>query len=136
MTITYRDIATGKEIDITIYGNDWLRRITVGLWDRVGGVRLKDSNDCKLVSRIIRNHIHYQNNFSESIFSKYGIIEEGTQFMNDMKNVSIFFENATKGICYPDTDSEEECSEGNSTLKGGKIKSKTFFLIDKNKKKS
>ena len=59
MSRTYIDNKTGKSLDINISGNDFLGKITLGLWDKLGFAP-KIKEDCKLVARICRNHIKYQ----------------------------------------------------------------------------
>lgn len=101
---TYRDNKTGKEIDINIYGNDWLGKITLGLWDKMGFAP-KSAEDCKLVARIIKNHIKYQRKGFESIgFQCFRLKREHPKFIDFMEEVAIFFENAIEGLIDPNVE--------------------------------
>ena len=95
MSRTYTDIGTGKFIDINIAGNDYLGKITIGLWEKLGFAP-KTEEDCKLVSRIINNHIKYQE-YSETIFEYYEISKLDHEEIIFFKEVANFFEKA-RGI--------------------------------------
>lgn len=97
MTRTYIDKGTGKHIDINVAGNTYLGKITIGLWDKIGFAP-KTEEDCKIVARIIRNHIHYQQWKDYPSPPELSLIEflEPDE-IEDMKNIADFFENA-KGI--------------------------------------
>ena len=97
MSRTYTDKRTGKSIDINVAGNNYLGKITVGLWEKLGFAP-KTKEDCRLVARIIKNHIKYQE-YHETFTKYYEIPILEPEEIEFMKKVAIFFENA-KGIRY------------------------------------
>jgi len=100
MSRTYTDIKTGKYIDINISGNEFLGKITLGLWEKLGfAPRTKE--DCRLVSRICKNYIKYQEYINDSPFLQelYNIEKLPKEDIEWLKEVQKFFENAN-GIEY------------------------------------
>ena len=89
---TYTDIETGKSIDINVNGNNYLGKITVGLWEKLG-FSPKSKEDCKLVARIIKNHIKYQE-YHENFTNYYNIPILEPEEIEFMKKVAKFFEKA------------------------------------------
>lgn len=100
MTFTIRDVKTGKEMDLNVHAGNWLRKLNFGLFRKVVSIP-SNPDDCQIVARNIRNKIHLLNLCTEDTLEKYGIEKQTTEFLNDMKEVAIFLENAEFGISFP-----------------------------------
>ena len=50
----------GAEIDSNVSGNNFLNKITLGLWDKVGIPRPLSEDDAQIVARILRNYASLQ----------------------------------------------------------------------------
>lgn len=103
MTRDYRDIGSGKVLSINLSGNQFLGKITLGLWDKLGFAP-KTEEDCKLVGRICRNHLKFQEylkdypirttKYFQEIYGLEILSKDDLEWLNEVVN---FFENA-KGI--------------------------------------
>ncbi len=100
MARDYRDIGSGKVLSINLSGNEFLGKITLGLWDKLGFAP-KTEKDCKLVGRICRNYVKYQEWKEYSSFKyfqeKCGLEKLSEEETKWLKEVADFFKNA-KGI--------------------------------------
>ncbi len=93
MSRTFTDIKTGKYIDINVSGTNFLAKITLGLWEKLGfAPRTKE--DCKLVSRVCKNYIKYQKYINDGPYLKelYSIEELPVDDIEWLKEVIDFFE--------------------------------------------
>ena len=61
----YIDTKTGKSLNVNNNGTTFLTKITLGLWDKIG-FSPKTKEDCKLITRICRNYLKYQEYIKES----------------------------------------------------------------------
>jgi len=99
----YRDIGSRKVLSINLSGNEFLGKITLGLWDKFGFAP-KTEEDCKLVGRICKNYLKFQEWQEYSSFKYYqekcGLEKLSKEEIEWLQEVTDFFENA-KGI---DTD--------------------------------
>lgn len=100
MTRDYRDIGSGKVLSINLKGNEFLARITLGLWNKLGFMP-ETKEDCKIVGRICRNYIKFQEwqKYSSFKFAQenYGLEKLSESKIKWLQEVANFFENA-KGI--------------------------------------
>ena len=100
MSRDYKDIGSGKVLTINISGNEFLGKITLGLWDKLGFAP-KTEEDCKLVGRICKNYLKFQDWQEYSSFKyfqeKYGLEKLSEEEIEWLEEVVDFFENA-KGI--------------------------------------
>ena len=100
MARDYRDIDSGKVLSVNLSGNEFLGKITLGLWDKLGFAP-KTEEDCKIVGRICRNYIKFQEWQEYSSFKyfqeKCGLEKLSKDDIKWLKEVADFFENA-KGI--------------------------------------
>ncbi len=85
----------GKTFSRSVYGGDFLAKITVGLWDTIGCYP-KSKEDCELVARILRNRIHLNQYYGEH-FKIWDIEKEDEDSIEFMKELAEFFE--TCGGC-------------------------------------
>ena len=93
----FRQIGTKNEMHFNIKTWDYLNKITIGLYNKLGLLYPINTEDCKIIARIIRNNI---------IYHSYGNIEKGyygveylkLEEIEFMKEVATFFETAKKGI--------------------------------------
>ena len=96
----YRDIGSGKVFSINISGNEFLGKITLGLWDKLGFAP-KTAEDCQIVGRICKNYLKFQEWQEYSSFKyfqeKCGLEKLSKDDIEWLKKVAYFFENA-KGI--------------------------------------
>ena len=103
MARDYRDIGSGKVLSVNVSENEFLGKITLGLWDKLGFAP-KTEEDCKLVGRICKNYLKFQEWQEDSSFKyfqeKCGLEKLSEEDIEWLKEVADFFENA-KGI---DTD--------------------------------
>lgn len=100
MTRDYRDIGSGKVLSMNLKGNQFLARITLGLWNKLGFMP-ETEEDCKIVGRICRNYIKFQE-WQEYRSFKFAQEHYGLEKLSDveikwLQKVADFFENA-KGI--------------------------------------
>lgn len=101
--------ANGKTFARNVYMGDYLAKITLGLWSKIGCYP-KSEEDCKLVARILRNRIHlneYHREYYEEIY-EWKKLPKG--FIKDLEDLANFFE--TCGGCL-----KEEEWYGKYTLK-------------------
>lgn len=98
MTQYYTDIKTGKEIKINIKGNEYLNKITLGIFPKMGISDICSPEDCQLVSRIIRNYNWYLKNASSYTLDFYRVERLSPEEMRFMEKVADFFENAKEGV--------------------------------------
>ena len=100
MTRDYRDIGSGKVLSINLKGNEFLARITLGIWNKLGFMP-KTEEDCKIVGRICRNYIKFQEwqkyNSFKFAQENYGLEKLSDVEIKWLQKVADFFENA-KGI--------------------------------------
>ena len=96
----YRDIGSRKVLSINLSGNEFLTKITLGLWDKLGFAP-KTEEDCKLVGRICNNYLKFQEWQEQSFFiyfqEKCGLEKLSEEAIEWLEEVADFFENA-KGI--------------------------------------
>ncbi len=100
MTRDYRDIGSGKVLSINLSGNEFLAKITVGLWNKLG-FNPQTEQDCKIVGRICKNYIKFQEwkeyNSFKFAQENYGLEKLSDAEIKWLKEVADFFEIA-KGI--------------------------------------
>jgi len=100
MTREYRDIGSGKILSINLSGNQFLAKITLGLWDKLG-FSPKTEEDCKIVGKICENYIKFQEwrEYTSFKFAQenYGLEKLSAFDIKWLKKVADFFKNA-KGI--------------------------------------
>ncbi len=91
----YIDIKTGKYLSVNISGNDFLGKITLGLWDKLGFAP-KTKEDCQLVGRICRNYLKYQELQDYESFDYFQEVYKLEKLSKDdiewLKEVADFFE--------------------------------------------
>jgi len=94
---TFRQIYTKNEIYFNIKTWDYLNKITIGLYNKLGILYPINTNDCKIIARIIENHIIYQSYGNiEKEYHKIEYLEPDE--IEFMKEVVLFFKTAKKGI--------------------------------------
>ncbi len=100
MTRNYTDIKTGKSLSINVDGNDFLAKITLGLWEKLGFAP-KTKEDCKLVARICKNYLKYQDYIEDISYlqEKYNLEKLTKDDVELLKEVINFFGNGN-GIRY------------------------------------
>ena len=93
----FRQIGNKNEIHFNIKTWDYLNKITIGLYNKLGLLYPVNTEDCRIIARIIQNHIIYQ---------RYGNLERefhNIEYLESreiefMKEVALFFKTAKKGI--------------------------------------
>jgi len=93
----FRQIGTKNKIYFNIKTWDYLNKITIGLYNKLGLLYPVNTEDCKIIARIIQNHIIYQSyGYTEKGY--YGVEYLEPEEIEFMKEVALFFKTARKGI--------------------------------------
>nr|BDI55033.1 MAG: hypothetical protein [uncultured archaeon] len=93
----FRQIGTKNEMHFNIKTWDYLNKITIGLYNKLGLLYPINTENCRIIARIIQNHIIYQRYGNlEREFHNIEYLESGE--IEFMKEVALFFKTAKKGI--------------------------------------
>lgn len=80
----------GEEIHLTVWMSTYLLRIATGLYKKLGIVYPVNQEDCKIIARLLRNYVYYNEN---EFYDAYNDIpkanEDGIEYLNLVAN---FFE--------------------------------------------
>ncbi len=102
MTITYFAV-NGETLDVNHSGNDFLGKITLGLWDLLGIPMPLSDADAKLVARILNNYVKLQEETknepeAESYYFWHllGYKQEAPHTIVWIKKVAKFFEDSNR----------------------------------------
>lgn len=87
----------GKTIDRNIAAGDYLAKITLGLWDKIGCYP-RSKEDCKLVARILKNRVHLDQYYDPYWKEKYNVEKMTNNEKEFDLELAEFFE--TCGGCY------------------------------------
>lgn len=85
------------DIHLNLKAWDYLDKITIGLFEKLGISYPVSAEDCKIIARIIDNHIKYQEYIGNST-AYFGITKLETSEIEFMKKVANFFRNAIYGV--------------------------------------
>lgn len=93
----FKQIGTKNKIHFNVKTWTYLNKITIGLYDKIGILYPVNSEDCKIIARIIKNHIIYQSygNLEKEYFRIEHLDPEEIEFM---KKVASFFKTAKIGV--------------------------------------
>jgi len=82
----------GYYFNRNVAAGDFLAKITLGLWDKIG-CHPKTDEDCKLVARILRNRIKLNEYLPYAYFEQiYGLTKEDDFMVRWMRSLANFFE--------------------------------------------
>ncbi len=98
MTKYYKDIKKGKKIEINLPGGEYLDKITLGIFPKMGISSNCSPEDCKLVSRIIRNYNWYLQKGWEGTLEKFKVDILTPKEIKFFEEVADFFYNAEAGV--------------------------------------
>jgi len=93
----FRQIGTKNEMHFNVDAWDYLNKITIGLYNKLGILYPVNTEDCRIIARIIKNQIVYQSygNLEKEYHRVEHLEPEEIEFM---KEVATFFETAKKGV--------------------------------------
>ncbi len=81
----------GKELDANLAAGMYLDKITLGLFELIG-CSPKTEDDCKIVARILRNRINFNQYWSEYWPEVYGVKHAEPSEIEWQKKAAEFFE--------------------------------------------